>query len=379
MRIRFKPNCSSKSKQSGNAVNMNSTIRLFASLSLIIAASVLTAAAFPPAEGDYAIRDFKFTSGETFPQLKIHYRTLGKINKDASGKVTNAVLITHGTTGSGGQFIRPEFAGELFGKDQPLDATKFFIVMPDGIGHGKSSKPSDGLHAKFPRYGFVDMVEAQYRLLTDGLGVNHARLVMGTSMGGMHTWLWGETHPDFMDALMPLASLPTQISGRNRSWRRVIIDAIRNDPAWNGGEYKAQPPSLRTAAEMLWLMSSNPVLRQNEAPTLAKADEVFDKFVADLLRTDDASDVLYALEAARDYDPGPNLEKIQAPLLAINFADDLINPPELRILEREIKRVPYGRAIVMPMSDKTRGHGSHTLAALWKDELAKLLKETEKE
>jgi homoserine O-acetyltransferase len=196
------------------------------------------------------------------PELKIHYRTLGKIDKDASGKVTNAVLIMHGTTGSGTQFIRPEFAGELFGKDQPLDATKFFIVLPDGIGHGKSSKPSDGMHTKFPRYGYVDMVEAQYRLLSDELGVNHARLVMGTSMGGMHTWLWGESAPDFTDALMPLASLPTQISGRNRGWRRMIFDAIRIDPVWNGGEYKTQPPSMRTAAEMLWFMSSNPVLRQ---------------------------------------------------------------------------------------------------------------------
>ena len=283
----------------------------------------------------------------------------------------------HGTTGSGAQFIRPEFAGELFGKDQPLDATRFFIVLPDGIGHGKSSKPSDGLHAKFPHYGYVDMVEAQYRLLTEGLGVDHARLVMGTSMGGMHTWLWGELHPDFMDALMPLASLPTQISGRNRAWRRIVIDAIRNDPAWNGGEYRTQTPSLRTAAEMLWLMSSNPVLRQKDAPTLAKTDEVLDKFVEQIVKTDDANDVLYALEASRDYDPRPNLEKTQATLLAINSADDLINPPELGVLEREIKRVPHGRAIVIPLSDKTRGHGSHTIAALWKDELANLLRETE--
>jgi homoserine O-acetyltransferase len=335
----------------------------------------------PPTEADYTIRDFKFASGETLPELRIHYRTLGQIDKDDRGKTRNAVLIMHGTTGSGAQFIRPEFAGELFGKDQPLDASKFFVVLPDGIGHGKSSKPSDGLHAKFPRYGYVDMVEAQYRLLTDGLGVNHARLVIGTSMGGMHTWLWGELHPDFMDALMPLASLPTQISGRNRAWRRMVIDSIRNDPAWNGGEYPAaagQPPSLRTAAEMLWFMSNNPVLRQKEAPTLAKTDEVLDKFVEQIVKADDANDVLYALEASHDYDPGPNLEKIRAPLLAINSADDLINPPELGILEREIKRVPHGRAIVIPLSDKTRGHGSHTIAALWKDELEKLLKESEK-
>src|SRR5882724_8286256 len=361
---------------------MNRIIRIFALLLSVSAGSFASATDYPtPTEGDYAIRDFKFASGESLPELRLHYRTLGTPQTDAQGKTTNTVLIMHGTTGSGAQFIRPEFAGELFGKDQPLDATKFFIVLPDGIGHGKSSKPSDGMHAKFPRYGYVDMVGAQYRLLTEGLGVNHARLVMGTSMVGMHTWLLGETHLDFMDALMPLASLPTQISGRNRAWRRIIIDAIRNDPAWNGGEYPAaagQPPSLRTAAEMLWFMSSNPVLRQKEAPTLAKTDEVLDKFVEQIVKTDDANDVLYALEASHDYDPGPNLEKIKAPLLAINSADDQINPPELGILEQEIKRVPHGRAIVIPFSDKTRGHGSHTLAALWKDQLLDLLKETEK-
>jgi len=357
---------------------MNPIIRIFVILSSVLVASVASAGDYPtPTDGDFTIRDFKFQSGETLPELRIHYRTLGKPEKDAQGKTTNAVLVMHGTTGSGAQFIRPEFAGELFGKDQPLDATKFFIVLPDGIGHGKSSKPSDGMHAKFPRYGYLDMVEAQYRLLTEGLGVNHARLVMGTSMGGMHTWLWGELHPDFMDALMPLASLPTQISGRNRAWRRMVIDAIRNDPAWHGGEYKTQPPSLRTAAEMLWLMSSNPVLRQKDAPSLAKTDEVLDKFVEQIVKTDDANDVLYALEASHDYDPGLNLEKIRAPLLAINSADDLINPPELGILEREIKRVPKGRAIVIPLSDKTRGHGSHTIASLWKDQLLELLKETE--
>jgi homoserine O-acetyltransferase len=199
---------------------------------------------------------------------------------------------------------------------------------------------------------------------------------MGTSMGGMHTWLWGETHPEFMDALMPLASLPAQISGRNRAWRKTVIDAIRNDPAWQNGDYKSQPPSLRTAAEMLWFMSENPILRQNEAPTLATTDELLEKFVANYFKTADANDVLYAIEASHDYDPGPTLEKIQAPLLAINSADDLINPPELGILEREIKRVPHGRAIVIPLSDKTRGHGSHTLAALWKEELVKLLNDT---
>src|SRR5258707_4057077 len=302
-------------KLTGNAaaVMLNTAMMRcpFAAAFLLAAVRFAGADDYPaPAESDYAIRDFKFTSGETLPELRIHYRTLGKANKDSQGKTTNAVLIMHGTTGSGAQFIRPEFAGELFGNDQPLDATKFFIVLPDGIGHGKSSKPSDSMHAKFPRYGYLDMIEADYRWLTEGLGVNHLRLVMGTSMGGMHTWLWGELHPDFMDALMPLASLPTQISGRNRAWRRMVIDAIRNDPAWNGGEYKRQPPGLRTADEMLWLMSSKPVLRQKEAPTLTKTDEVLDKFVEQIVKTDDANDVLYAVDASHDSDPGPRLEKI---------------------------------------------------------------------
>ena len=346
---------------------------LFLCLAGFLASS--RAADYPtPNESDFVLPDFHFTSGETLPELRIHYRALGKASKGADGLTTNAVLIMHGTTGSGAQFIRPEFAGELFGPGQPLDAAKFFIVLPDDIGHGKSSKPSDGMHAKFPRYGYRDMVEAERRLLAGGLGVTHARLVMGTSMGGMHTWVWGELHPEFMDALMPLASLPTQISGRNRAWRRIVIDAIRNDPAWAEGDYKTQPSGLRTAAEMLWFMSSNPILRQTEAPSLTKTDEVLDKFVNEYVKTADANDVLYAVEASHDYDPGPDLEKIQAPLLAINSADDLINPPELGILEREIKRVPKGRAVIVPLSEKTRGHGSHTVAALWKDQLVELLK-----
>ena len=334
------------------------------------------AADYPaPAEGDFVLQDFRFRSGETLPELRIHYRTLGTPRKDAQGVVRNAVIIGHGTGGSGAQFLRPEFAGELFGAGQLLDATKHFVVLPDGIGHGKSSKPSDGLRVKFPRYGYVDMVEANYRLLTEGLGVNHLRLVMGTSMGGMHTWLWGERHPNFMDALMPLASLPTQISGRNRVWRRILIDAIRNDPAWAGGAYTSQPPSLRTAVALIYFMGSNPVQRQEQMPTLAKSDEALDQALA--ASTTDANDVLYQVGASWDYDPGPDLAKIRAPLLAVNSADDLINPPELGILEREIKRVPQGEAITIPFGPATRGHGSHTIATLWKVHLAKLLERSE--
>jgi homoserine O-acetyltransferase len=279
----------------------------------------------------------------------------------------------HGTGGTGAQFIRPEFAGELFRAGGLLDATRYFIVLPDGIGHGRSSKPSDGLRAHFPHYGYRDMVEAEYRFLSEGLGINHLRLVMGTSMGCMHTWFWGEHHPEFMDALMPLACLPMQISGRNRVWRRTVIDAIRNDPAWQGGNYSTQPPSLRTAEEMLYLVGSNPVLRLEAMSTFAKADAVLDAAIAAAMKTDDANDVLYQIEASRDYDPGPDLEKIRAPLFAVNSADDLVNPPELGILEREIKRVPKGRAVVVPMSRETRGHGTHTIAAVWKHYLEELL------
>ena len=332
----------------------------------------------PPAEGDFLVRDFRFASGETLPQLRIHYRTFGTPRTDAHGVVRNAVLILHGTGGSGASLVRQEFAGELFAPGQPLDASRYFIVLPDGIGHGGSSRPSEALRARFPHYGYHDMVQAQYLLLTQGLKVNHARLVMGTSMGAMHTWLWGELHPKFMDALMPLASLPTQVAGRNRVWRRLIIDAIRNDPDWQGGDYRSEPPALRTALEMIWLVGSNPALRQKEAPTLAEADRVIDHYVEEGLKTQDANDILYAVAASQDYDPGPALEKIEAPLLAVNSADDLINPPELGVLEREITRVPHGRAVVVPFSEHTHGHGSHTYAVLWKGYLEELLKSPER-
>ena len=324
-------------------------------------------------EADFVLRDFEFRSGETLPELRLHYRTLGKPERDERGVVRNAVLVLHGTTGNGTNFLNQDFAGQLFGPGQLLDAEHTFVVLPDGIGHGGSSKPSDGLHARFPRYGYVDMVEAQHRLLTEGLHVDHLRLVIGTSMGGMQTWLWGERYPDFMDALMPLASLPTQISGRNRVWRRIVIDMIRNDAEWKGGEYSTEPPSLRAAEEVIWFMGSNPVLRQQQMPTLAASDKALDEAMEKTLKTADANDLLYQIEASRDYDPGPELEKIRAPLCAVNSADDLINPPELGILEREIRRVPKGRAVVVPMGPETRGHGTHTIAKVWKGHLEELL------
>jgi homoserine O-acetyltransferase len=352
---------------------------MFSLSMVLLAASLARAADYPPAAEDhFAVREFRFASGEVLPELRIHYRTIGVPRKDGRGVVRNAVLILHGTTGSGTNFLRPEFAGELFGKGQPLDATRHYIILPDGIGHGGSSKPSDGLRARFPHYRYRDMIAVQHRLLTERLHVEHLRLIIGTSMGGMHTWLWGQTYPEFMDALLPLASLPTQISGRNRVWRRIITDAIRNDSGRDHGNYRTQPSGLRTVSEMLFFMSNNPVERQKEAPTRERADRVLDAFVATTIKAMDANNVLYAMESSADYDPGPGLERIRAPLVAINFEDDLINPPELGILEREIRRVPRGKAVLIPRSDRTRGHGTHTLAAVWKDHLVRLLNETER-
>jgi homoserine O-acetyltransferase/O-succinyltransferase len=348
---------------------------------ILLLGSTPASAEYPkPVEGDVVLKNFRFETKETL-DVKVHYLTIGKPERDKAGNILNAVLILHATTGSTTQFVgdgspKHPFAGELFGKGQPLDAERYYLIIPDAIGHGKSSKPSDGLHAKFPRYTYADMIAAQHRLLTEVLKVNHLRLVMGTSMGGMHTWLWGQEYPDFMDALLPLASLPTQISGRNRLWRKMVSDAIRTDPEWKEGDYKAQPHSLRFAAQMLQLMSNSAVGRQKQGPTSKEADAFFDKELTALLARMDANDMLYAVESSREYDPGRGLEKIRAPLLAINFADDLINPPELGILEREIKRVKNGRAIVIPASDATVGHGTHTKAVVWKEHLEKLMKET---
>jgi homoserine O-acetyltransferase len=343
----------------------------------LLVGSPLHAGVPEPVPGDHVLRNFKFTSGETLAEVRIHYRTLGKAVRDDKGMVTNAVLILHGTGGEGGSLAKANmFAGELFGEGQLLDAARYYLILVDNLGHGQSTKPSDGLRGRFPKYGYQDMIAAQHQLLTEGLKVNHLRLVMGVSMGGMHTWLWGQKYPDFMDALMPLASLPTQISGRNRVWRRMIIDSIRTDPEWKDGDYKTQPCGLRVAIETLFFMGSSASVRQKEAPTLKKADDLLDQYVTAALKRTDANDLLYAVESSFDYDPGPGLTKIQAPLMAVNFADDLINPPELGILEKEIQRVSHGRAAVMPQTAETIGHGTHTKAAVWKHYLEKLLKDS---
>jgi homoserine O-acetyltransferase len=327
-----------------------------------------------PLEGDYVIHDFHFASGETLPELRMHYTFLGKAKKDAQGRVTNAVLIMHGTGGSGRSLINERFSGVLFGKGQLLDAEKYYIILPDGIGHGKSSKPSDGLHAHFPQYSYQDMVAAQYALVTKGLEVNHLRLVMGTSMGCMHTFMWAEAYPDFMDALMPLACLPVQIAGRNRAWRDLAIEAVRNDPQWLKGDYVTQPISaMRTVASLLLIAGSAPIQMQISLPNRDAADEFVQKYIQRQLEDLDANDFLYQVSASRDYDPSAGLEKIKAPLVHINSGDDFINPPELGIAEREIKRVKAGRFVLLPASEQTHGHGTHTWAAVWQQYLAQLL------
>lgn len=340
-----------------------------------------------PTAGEYAISDFVFDTGETLPRLHLHYQTLGTLRTTRDGR-SNAVLIMHGTGGSGSQFLNAQFAGELFNRGQLLDAQRYFLILRDGIGHGKSSKPSSSNvpPSQFPHYTYNDMVRADHRLLTEHLGVTHLRLVMGTSMGGMQTWVWGETHPEFMDALMPLASLPVQIAGKNRLWRKMAMDAIRADPAWKAGAYKAgeQPRAgLTTALDLLTLMSSSPLQYQMECPSRDAADEFLEKRVRAGLEGTDANDLLYALDSSREYDPRPELGRIRVQLLAVNSADDQINPPELGILENEVAtglgNCPWKKAVVLPITKDTKGHGSHTWAVLWKDLLEELLAKTENE
>ena len=334
--------------------------------------------ALAPHEGDFVVHDFKFQSGETLSDLRLHYTTLGKPRRDAAGRTTNAILILHGTGGDGHQFLRPQFADVLFAADGLLDPARYLIVLPDGIGHGKSSKPSDGMHAHFPHYNYDDMVRAQYLLVTQGLHINHLRLVMGTSMGCMHSFVWGETYPAFVSALMPLACLPVQIAGRNRMWRKMTLDAIRNDPEWAGGEYKKEPVAgLRTAADLLMIAGAAPLAMQKADPTRDAVDAYVEQTENRYLSTLDANDLLYQVDASRDYDPSHNLSAIVAPVMWVNSADDFINPPELGIAEQEVTKIPRGKFVLVPISDQTHGHGTHTWAAVWKDRLEELLKESE--
>lgn len=317
--------------------------------------------------GSFVIHNFRFASGDVLPELRLHYRTLGQARRDAAGRVRNAVLVLHGTGGSGAQFLSPLFAGELYGAGQPLDTATHYVILPDNVGHGGSAKPSDGLRARFPHYAYEDMVAAQYRLVTDGLHVNHLLLVMGTSMGCMHTWLWAERYPDVMDGVVPLACFPTQIAGRNRMWRRMIIDDIKTDPDWKNGEYTAQPRGLRAALQLLFTAGSAPLVQQRLGSTRDSADAYITRWLDTRFAETDANDLLYQIDASRDYDPSAALDRITAPVLAINSADDFINPPELGLMERLIPRVNRARYVLIPTSERTRGHGTHTAAAVWKE------------
>ena len=346
-------------------------------LSLALSATQLYSQTPTPHESDYTIHNFRFQSGETLPDLRLHYTTLGTPLKDAQGHTTNAVLVLHGTSGSGKGFLRPIFAAVLFGPGQLLDASKYFIIIPDNIGHGKSSKPSDGLHARFPQYHYTDMVALQHELVTQGLGVDHLRLVMGTSMGCMHSFIWGETYPTEMDALMPLACLPVQIAGRNRVWRKMVIDGIRSDPDWHDGDYTTEPRgALEISADFLIIAGSAPLLMQKELATRDAADNYLEETRKLIMSDLDANDFLYAVSASRDYDPSGKLGMIEAPLMFVNFGDDFINPPDLGIAEREIKKVKKGKFVLIPASEKTHGHGTHTWAAAWQEYLKELLEES---
>jgi len=348
-------------------------------LAAVLAALACGTAAAAPAtqEGDLTVKNFKFQSGESLPGLRLHYMTLGKPHRDRHGHVDNAVLILHGTGGDGHQFLRPQFADVLFAPGGLLDPAKYFIILPDDIGHGKSSKPSDGLHARFPHYRYADMIAAEYAVVTKGLHVDHLRLVMGTSMGCMHSFMWGETYPDFVDALMPLACLPMQIAGRNRMWRKMVIDAIENDPAWDGGEYKSEPrEGLRTAADVLIIAGSAPLLMQKLYPTGDQADAYLEQTVNAYMNTFDANDLLYQVASSADYDPSAKLGLVKAQVMWVNSADDFINPPDLGIAEKIVAQIPHGKFVLIPTSERTHGHSTHTWAAVWKDRLAELLPET---
>jgi homoserine O-acetyltransferase len=349
---------------------------LFVSLAVASRSTAQTRTFQAPVEADFTARNFAFASGETLPELKLHYRTIGTPRRDAAGSVRNAVLILHGTGGTGAGFLSQTFGGALFGPGQLLDAAKYFIVLPDGIGHGKSSKPSDSLHARFPKYNYDDMVRSQHLLLTEGLHVDHLHLVLGTSMGAMHCWVWGEMYPDFVDGLVPLASVPTQIAGRNRVMRKMIMDSITSDPAWKNGEYTEEPrQGLTGAVNILMMMTSSPIGWHKSGPTRDAADAWYENQVKTRVAANDANDMLYQFNASRDYDPSPNLEKITAHLMAINSADDVVNPPELGLMEPLIKRVKHGRYVLLPTTEQTRGHGTHSMPAIWGKYLEEFLKE----
>ena len=336
------------------------------------------AKSWPVSEAEFVLKDFRFRSGDVLPEFRMHYRTLGKPHRNSAGEIDNAVMVLHGTGGSGAQFLRPQFADELYGPGQPLDINRYWIILPDNIGHGQSSKPSDGMGMAFPEYDYDDMVEAQHRLLVEGLGVKQLRLILGTSMGCMHAFVWGETYPAFARALMPLACQPIEIAGLNRMWRQLLIDGIKADPAWNQGNYSAQPDEgLRTAQSILVIAGGAPLYLQKHYPTREKATAFVQDSVARALPGLDANDMIYQFESSRNYNPWPKLEAITVPVMWINSADDFINPRNLDVPQAAVKRMKNARFRLIPESEATRGHGTHTWGAFWKTDLIELLERSE--
>ncbi len=345
---------------------------------LLLAAAASAEQKWPTQDGVYSIENFTFGSGEQLAQLRLHYLTLGKRHVDRQGHTDNAVLLLHGTGGDAHSLLNPIFADVLFGPGQPLDIQRYYVILPDDIGHGSSSKPSDGLHAHFPHYDYDDMVRSQRQMLVDGLKVDHLRLILGTSMGCMQTYVWGETFTGFADALMPLACLPTAIAGRNRMMRYMAMQAIKQDPDWKGGDYSSQPmQGLRTANELLLVMGSSPLQMQKKAPTRVDAERYVDDYLARTTAGTDANDMIYQLDASRNYDPHTSLDRITVPVLYINSADDYINPPELGIAQQLARQMPHCQFVLLPISDDTRGHGTHTAAGAWKDHMVTFMRESE--
>jgi homoserine O-acetyltransferase len=352
-------------------------LTLTQTVAFAIQASAVTAAKWPTADGVVVLDNFRFGTGETLPQLRLHYLTLGTPHRDATGHTDNAVLLLHGTGGDAHSLMNPLFSNVLFGAGAPLDITRYFLILPDDIGHGQSARPSDGMHAHFPAYDYDDMVRSQ-RMMLDEMKVDHLRLILGTSMGCMESFVWGETYPGFADALAPFACLPIPLAGRNRMMRYMAMQAIKNDPAWMGGEYTTEPKlGLHNANEMIFIMGSSPLQMQKNAPTRELAEKYADKVLARMDANTDANNFLFYVNASRNYDPSPHLDRITVPVLWINSADDFINPPELGIAQEMVKRMPHARFILLPISDATEGHGTHTVAAIWKDYLAEFMRESE--
>jgi homoserine O-acetyltransferase len=342
---------------------------------LLLASPAAAQSSYPaPIERDFVARDVHFDSGERAAEIRIHYRTVGQPKKDTDGVVRNAVLILHGTGGSGAGFVSDNYAGRLFGKGQLLDAERYFIILPDNIGHGRSSKPSDGLHMRFPQYRYADMVRLQHRLVTEALGLSELRLIMGTSMGAMHAWMWGYMYPEVPRALVPLASNPVEIAGRNRVWRKLLVDAIVTDPTWKNGEYTEPPRGMASALGFLLLATSVPLQWQKQFPNHATADAWLEEQLKTRLKTTDANDTIYHFRASEDYDPSARLGEIVAPLLAINSADDFVNPPELPMMRAMIGQVKRGTFVLLPISEDTRGHGTHSQPLVFGPYLAEFLK-----